>query len=292
MTNKKQYTIKEQVLKDLKINKSVPYITQLMIRIEREETPSAIKRTMGTDFKTTEKIRNLIPQIKEGWSKAPEEIDAEEYSQAERYRQRKIWDMPTKIEDMGRPWGDIKDFVDFKIEDMNRYDDLQELEKLVPEHFWSRKHLEDIGMDQNESLSFLSEYHQLNVRKLKNSGTVYEHSYTKKFRGYDRFIYILFEVFFRTMDNEIPYPYFTLAMDYALQSIRTGDRTLFIQAKLMIAYRIWKDNNLGFQQSLRRYLSDSKVTGNAIQKLENTIKEIENLQIEMKKLRKKKDGAE
>ena len=94
------------------------------------------------------------------------------------------------------------------------------------------------------------------------------------------------------MDNKIPYPYFTLAMDYALQSIRTGDRTLFIQANLMVSYRVWDGNPLGFQQALRSYIKDSKVSGNAIKQLDNTFKEILNVEKEMKKLPKKKDGAE
>ena len=67
MTRKRQYTVREKVLKDLKINKSVLYMANFIKRVDNGEQPSDLKRSMGIDYKTTQKFLALIPEIKEGW---------------------------------------------------------------------------------------------------------------------------------------------------------------------------------------------------------------------------------
>jgi len=272
MTKKRQYTAREQVLKDLKINKSVLYMTDFMKRVENGQRPSDLKKFIGLDYKTAQKFLILIPEIKKGWEKAPEPIGKENFSAREQYRKKYPWDLNTAtMEDTGSPWDTDEEFVDFTIEDMLRRDDLEELEKLVPEHLWSIQHLEFITLNGD----YLVEYHKLNARKIAYSGLKRERNYVKWFREYKRFVYMHLEVFFRTIDKEIPESYFNLAMEFALESFNSGDRNLLIRAKLMVSCKIWKDGiNLNrFKTALNSYTNDARVTNRAVEQIEKTIEE-------------------
>ena len=235
---------------------------------------------MGIDYKTTQKFLALIPEIKEGWEKSPDPIGKENFSAREQYKRKYPWDLNTAtMDDMGQPLDDTLPFVDFTIEDINRYDDLIELQKLVPEHLWSIQHLDSISL----GVDYLSEYHKLNARRIAHSGLKRERNYVKVFREYKRFVYMHLEVFFKTTDPTIPKHYFNLAMEFALESFSSGDRNLLIRAKLMVSYRIWlNDNNLErFRAALNSYTNDARVTNRAVEQIEKTIEE-----------ETEKDGAE
>ena len=280
MTRKRQYTVREKVLKDLKINKSVLYMADFIKRVDNGEQPSDLKKSMGIDYKTTQKFLALIPEIKEGWEKSPDPIGKENFSAREQYKRKYPWDLNTAtMDDMGQPLDDTLPFVDFTIEDINRYDDLIELQKLVPEHLWSIQHLDSISL----GVDYLSEYHKLNARRIAHSGLKRERNYVKVFREYKRFVYMHLEVFFKTTDPTIPKHYFNLAMEFALESFSSGDRNLLIRAKLMVSYRIWlNDNNLErFRTALISYTNDARVTNRAVEQIEKTIEE-----------ETEKDGAE
>ena len=280
MTRKRQYTVREKVLKDLKINKSVLYMADFIKRVDNGEQPSDLKKSMGIDYKTTQKFLALIPEIKEGWEKSPDPIGKENFSAREQYKRKYPWDLNTAtMDDMGQPLDDTLPFVDFTIEDINRYDDLIELQKLVPEHLWSIQHLDSISL----GVDYLSEYHKLNARRIAHSGLKRERNYVKVFREYKRFVYMHLEVFFKTTDPTIPKHYFNLAMEFALESFSSGDRNLLIRAKLMVSYRIWlNDNNLErFRTALTSYTNDARVTNRAVEQIEKTIEE-----------ETEKDGAE
>ena len=281
MTRKRQYTVREKVLKDLKINKSVLYMADFIKRVDNGEQPSDLKRSMGIDYKTTQKFLALIPEIKEGWEKSPDPIGKENFSAREQYKKKYPWELNPTMDDMGQPLDETLKYVDFEIEDLNRYDDLQELEKLVPEHLWSVKHLTSESI--NLGVDYLSEYHKLNARRIAHSGIKEERYYVKEFREYKRFVYMYLEVFFKTTDPTIPKHYFNLAMEFALESFSSGDRNLLIRAKLMVSYRIWlNDNNLErFRAALNSYTNDARVTNRAVEQIEKTIEE-----------ETEKDGAE
>ena len=89
MTRKRQYTVREKVLKDLKINKSVLYMANFIKRVDNGEQPSDLKRSMGIDYKTTQKFLALIPEIKEGWEKSPDPIGKENFSAREQFKRKK-----------------------------------------------------------------------------------------------------------------------------------------------------------------------------------------------------------
>jgi len=276
MTKKRQYTAREQVLKDLNINKSVLYMADFMKRVESGQTPSGLKKFIGLDYKTTQKFLMLIPEIKEGWAKTPEPIGKENFSAQEQYRKRYPWDLLPDEEDIGLTWEQIAPFVDFKLEDMNRYDDLIELEKLVPEYLWSVHNLRFLGLDAE----YLTEYHKLNVKRIAYSGLKRERYYLKEFSEYNRFVYMHLEVFFRTLDRTIPEPYLNLAIEYALQSFSSGDRSLLVRAKLIVTYRIWcKGGGIyetsGFREALKSYTGDARVTNRIMESIEKQIKEFE-----------------
>ena len=279
MTRKRQYTVREKVLKDLKINKSVLYMANFIKRVDNGEQPSDLKRSMGIDYKTTQKFLALIPEIKEGWEKSPDPIGKENFSAREQFKRKYPWEFNPTMDDMGRPIEETLKYTDLKIEDINRYDDLQELEKLVPEHLWSIQHLDSISL----GVDYLSEYHKLNARRIAHSGIKEERNYVKVFREYKRFVYMHLEVFFKTTDPTIPKHYFNLAMEFALESFSSGDRNLLIRAKLMVSYRIWlNDNNLErFRTALNSYTNDARVTNRAVEQIEKTIEE-----------ETEKDGAE
>ena len=279
MTRKRQYTVREKVLKDLKINKSVLYMANFIKRVDNGEQPSDLKRSMGIDYKTTQKFLALIPEIKEGWEKSPDPIGRENFSAREQFKRKYPWELNPTMDDMGRPIEETLKYTDLKIEDINRYDDLQELEKLVPEHLWSIQHLDSISL----GVDYLSEYHKLNARRIAHSGIKEERNYVKVFREYNRFVYMHLEVFFKTTDPTIPKHYFNLAMEFALESFSSGDRNLLIRAKLMVSYRIWlNDNNLErFRAALNSYTNDARVTNRAVEQIEKTIEE-----------ETEKDGAE
>ena len=281
MTRKRQYTVREKVLKDLKINKSVLYMANFIKRVDNGEQPSDLKRSMGIDYKTTQKFLALIPEIKEGWEKSPDPIGKENFSAREQFKRKYPWEFNPTMDDMGRPIEETLKYTDLKIEDINRYDDLQELEKLVPEHLWSVKHLTSESI--NLGVDYLSEYHKLNARRIAHSGIKEERNYVKVFREYNRFVYMHLEVFFKTTDPTIPKHYFNLAMEFALESFSSGDRNLLIRAKLMVSYRIWlNDNNLErFRAALNSYTNDARVTNRAVEQIEKTIEE-----------ETEKDGAE
>ena len=281
MTRKRQYTVREKVLKDLKINKSVLYMADFIKRVDNGEQPSDLKRSMGIDYKTTQKFLALIPEIKEGWEKSPDPIGKENFSAREQFKRKYPWEFNPTMDDMGRPIEETLKYTDLKIEDINRYDDLQELEKLVPEHLWSVKHLTSESI--NLGVDYLSEYHKLNARRIAHSGIKEERYYVKEFREYKRFVYMYLEVFFKTTDPTIPKHYFNLAMEFALESFSSGDRNLLIRAKLMVSYRIWlNDNNLErFRAALNSYTNDARVTNRAVEQIEKTIEE-----------ETEKDGAE
>lgn len=281
MTRKRQYTVREKVLKDLKINKSVLYMANFIKRVDNGEQPSDLKRSMGIDYKTTQKFLALIPEIKEGWEKSPDPIGKENFSAREQFKRKYPWEFNPTMDDMGRPIEETLKYTDLKIEDINRYDDLQELEKLVPEHLWSVKHLTSESI--NLGVDYLSEYHKLNARRIAHSGIKEERYYVKEFREYKRFVYMYLEVFFKTTDPTIPKHYFNLAMEFALESFSSGDRNLLIRAKLMVSYRIWlNDNNLErFRAALNSYTNDARVTNRAVEQIEKTIEE-----------ETEKDGAE
>ena len=281
MTRKRQYTVREKVLKDLKINKSVLYMANFIKRVDNGEQPSDLKRSMGIDYKTTQKFLALIPEIKEGWEKSPDPIGKENFSAREQFKRKYPWEFNPTMDDMGRPIEETLKYTDLKIEDINRYDDLQELEKLVPEHLWSVKHLTSESI--NLGVDYLSEYHKLNARRIAKSGLKRERYYVKEFREYKRFVYMYLEVFFKTTDPTIPKHYFNLAMEFALESFSSGDRNLLIRAKLMVSYRIWlNDNNLErFRAALNSYTNDARVTNRAVEQIEKTIEE-----------ETEKDGAE
>ena len=279
MTRKRQYTVREKVLKDLKINKSVLYMTEFIKRVDNGDKPSDLKKSMGLDYKTTQKFLMLIPEIKEGWEKSPDPIGKENFSAREQFKRKYPWEFNPTMDDMGRPIEETLKYTDLKIEDINRYDDLQELEKLVPEHLWSIQHLDSISL----GVDYLSEYHKLNARRIAKSGLKRERYYVKEFREYKRFVYMYLEVFFKTTDPTIPKHYFNLAMEFALESFSSGDRNLLIRAKLMVSYRIWlNDNNLErFRAALNSYTNDARVTNRAVEQIEKTIEE-----------ETEKDGAE
>ena len=281
MTRKRQYTVREKVLKDLKINKSVLYMANFIKRVDNGEQPSDLKRSMGIDYKTTQKFLALIPEIKEGWEKSPDPIGKENFSAREQFKRKYPWEFNPTMDDMGRPIEETLKYTDLKIEDINRYDDLQELEKLVPEHLWSVKHLTSESI--NLGVDYLSEYHKLNARRIAHSGIKEERNYVKVFREYKRFVYMHLEVFFKTTDPTIPKHYFNLAMEFALESFSSGDRNLLTRAKLMVSYRIWlNDNNLErFRTALTSYTNDARVTNRAVEQIEKTIEE-----------ETEKDGAE
>ena len=281
MTRKRQYTVREKVLKDLKINKSVLYMANFIKRVDNGEQPSDLKRSMGIDYKTTQKFLALIPEIKEGWEKSPDPIGKENFSAREQFKRKYPWEFNPTMDDMGRPIEETLKYTDLKIEDINRYDDLQELEKLVPEHLWSVKHLTSESI--NLGVDYLSEYHKLNARRIAHSGIKEERNYVKVFREYNRFVYMHLEVFFKTTDPTIPKHYFNLAMEFALESFSSGDRNLLTRAKLMVSYRIWlNDNNLErFRTALTSYTNDARVTNRAVEQIEKTIEE-----------ETEKDGAE
>ena len=269
------------MLKDLKINKSVLYMANFIKRVDNGEQPSDLKRSMGIDYKTTQKFLALIPEIKEGWEKSPDPIGKENFSAREQYKKKYPWELNPTMDDMGQPLDETLKYVDFEIEDLNRYDDLQELEKLVPEHLWSVKHLTSESI--NLGVDYLSEYHKLSARRIAHSGIKEERYYVKEFREYKRFVYMHLEVFFKTTDPTIPKHYFNLAMEFALESFSSGDRNLLIRAKLMVSYRIWlNDNNLErFRAALNSYTNDARVTNRAVEQIEKTIEE-----------ETEKDGAE
>ena len=281
MTRKRQYTVREKVLKDLKINKSVLYMANFIKRVDNGEQPSDLKRSMGIDYKTTQKFLALIPEIKEGWEKSPDPIGKENFSAREQFKRKYPWEFNPTMDDMGRPIEETLKYTDLKIEDINRYDDLQELEKLVPEHLWSVQHLTSESI--NLGVDYLSEYHKLSARRIAHSGIKKERNYVKVFREYKRFVYMHLEVFFKTTDPTIPTHYFNLAMEFALESFSSGDRNLLIRAKLMVSYRIWlNDNNLErFRAALNSYTNDARVTNRAVEQIEKTIEE-----------ETEKDGAE
>ena len=281
MTRKRQYTVREKVLKDLKINKSVLYMADFIKRVDNGEQPSDLKKSMGIDYKTTQKFLALIPEIKEGWEKSPDPIGRENFSAREQFKRKYPWELNPTMDDMGRPIEETLKYTDLKIEDINRYDDLQELEKLVPEHLWSVKHLTSESI--NLGVDYLSEYHKLSARRIAHSGIKKERNYVKVFREYKRFVYMHLEVFFKTTDPTIPKHYFNLAMEFALESFSSGDRNLLIRAKLMVSYRIWlNDNNLErFRTALNSYTNDARVTNRAVEQIEKTIEE-----------ETEKDGAE
>ena len=273
MTRKRQYTVREKVLKDLKINKSVLYMSDFIKRVESGQTPSGLKKYIGVDYKTTQKFLALIPEIKEGWEKSPDPIGKENFSAREQFKRKYPWEFNPTMDDMGRPIEETLKYTDLKIEDINRYDDLQELEKLVPEHLWSVKHLTSESI--NLGVDYLSEYHKLSARRIAHSGIKKERNYVKVFREYKRFVYMHLEVFFKTTDPTIPKHYFNLAMEFALESFSSGDRNLLIRAKLMVSYRIWlNDNNLErFRAALNSYTNDARVTNRAVEQIEKTIEE-------------------
>ena len=215
MTRKRQYTVREKVLKDLKINKSVLYMADFIKRVDNGEQPSDLKKSMGIDYKTTQKFLALIPEIKEGWEKSPDPIGKENFSAREQFKRKYPWEFNPTMDDMGRPIEETLKYTDLKIEDINRYDDLQELEKLVPEHLWSVKHLTSESI--NLGVDYLSEYHKLSARRIAHSGIKKERNYVKVFREYKRFVYMHLEVFFKTTDPTIPKHYFNLAMEFALE---------------------------------------------------------------------------
>jgi len=262
-------------------------MTDFMKRVENGQRPSDLKKFIGLDYKTAQKFLILIPEIKKGWEKAPEPIGKENFSAREQYRKKYPWDLNTAtMEDTGSPWDTDEEFVDFTIEDMLRRDDLEELEKLVPEHLWSIQHLEFITLNGD----YLVEYHKLNARKIAYSGLKRERNYVKWFREYKRFVYMHLEVFFRTIDKEIPESYFNLAMEFALESFNSGDRNLLIRAKLIVTYRIWEfKGNVTktdeqwrlFKEALRGYTGDARVANRAVEQIQKTLNE----EIE-------KDGAE
>ena len=279
MTRKRQYTVREKVLKDLKINKSVLYMADFIKRVDNGEQPSDLKKSMGIDYKTTQKFLALIPEIKEGWEKSPDPIGKENFSAREQFKRKYPWEFNPTMDDMGRPIEETLKYTDLKIEDINRYDDLIELQKLVPEHLWSIQHLDSISL----GVDYLSEYHKLNARRIAHSGLKRERNYVKVFREYKRFVYMHLEVFFKTTDPTIPKHYFNLAMEFALESFSSGDRNLLTRAKLMVSYRIWlNDNNLErFRTALTSYTNDARVTNRAVEQIEKTIEE-----------ETEKDGAE
>ena len=279
MTRKRQYTVREKVLKDLKINKSVLYMANFIKRVDNGEQPSDLKRSMGIDYKTTQKFLALIPEIKEGWEKSPDPIGRENFSAREQFKRKYPWELNPTMDDMGRPIEETLKYTDLKIEDINRYDDLIELQKLVPEHLWSIQHLDSISL----GVDYLSEYHKLTARRIAHSGIKEERYYVKEFREYKRFVYMYLEVFFKTTDPTIPKHYFNLAMEFALESFSSGDRNLLTRAKLMVSYRIWlNDNNLErFRAALNSYSNDARVTNRAVEQIEKTIEE-----------ETEKDGAE
>ena len=278
MTRKRQYTVREKVLKDLKINESVLYMSDFIKRVESGQTPSGLKKSIGLDYKTTQKFLALIPEIKEGWEKAPIPIGKENFSAQEQYRKRYPWDLLPDEEDIGLTWEQIKDYVDFTLEDMNRYDDLIELQKLVPEHLWSIQHLDSISL----GVDYLSEYHKLNAKRIAYSGLKRERYYLKEFSEYNRFVYMHLEVFFRTIDKEIPESYFNLAMEFALESFNSGDRNLLLRAKLIVSYKLWEfEGNViqtdgryaEFKEALNSYTNDARVTNRVVEQIEKTIEE-------------------
>ena len=281
MTRKRQYTVREKVLKDLKINKSVLYMTEFIKRVDNGDKPSDLKKAMGLDYKTTQKFLMLIPEIKEGWEKSPDPIGKENFSAREQFKRKYPWEFNPTMDDMGRPIEETLKYTDLKIEDINRYDDLQELEKLVPEHLWSVKHLTSESI--NLGVDYLSEYHKLSARRIAHSGSKNAPNYGKGVREYKRFVYMHLEVFFKTTDPTIPKHYFNLAMEFALESFSSGDRNLLTRAKLMVSYRIWlNDNNLErFRTALNSYTNDARVTNRAVEQIEKTIEE-----------ETEKDGAE
>ena len=278
MTRKRQYTVREKVLKDLKINKSVLYMSDFIKRVESGQTPSGLKKSIGLDYKTTQKFLMLIPEIKEGWEKSPDPIGKENFSAREQYKKKYPWELNPTMDDMGQPLDETLKYVDFEIEDLNRYDDLQELEKLVPEHLWSIQHLDSISL----GVDYLSEYHKLNARRIAKSGLKRERYYVKEFREYKRFVYMHLEVFFRTIDKEIPESYFNLAMEFALESFNSGDRNLLLRAKLIVSYKLWEfEGNViqtdgryaEFKEALNSYTNDARVTNRVVEQIEKTIEE-------------------
>ena len=278
MTRKRQYTVREKVLKDLKINKSVLYMSDFIKRVESGQTPSGLKKSIGLDYKTTQKFLALIPEIKEGWEKSPDPIGKENFSAREQYKKKYPWELNPTMDDMGQPLDETLKYVDFEIEDLNRYDDLQELEKLVPEHLWSIQHLDSISLGVN----YLSEYHKLNAKRIAYSGLKRERYYLKEFSEYNRFVYMHLEVFFRTIDKEIPESYFNLAMEFALESFNSGDRNLLLRAKLIVSYKLWEfEGNViqtdgryaEFKEALNSYTNDARVTNRVVEQIEKTIEE-------------------
>ena len=278
MTRKRQYTVREKVLKDLKINKSVLYMTEFIKRVDNGDKPSDLKKSMGLDYKTTQKFLMLIPEIKEGWEKSPDPIGKENFSAREQYKKKYPWELNPTMDDMGQPLDETLKYVDFEIEDLNRYDDLQELEKLVPEHLWSIQHLDSISL----GVDYLSEYHKLNAKRIAYSGLKRERYYLKEFSEYNRFVYMHLEVFFRTIDKEIPESYFNLAMEFALESFNSGDRNLLLRAKLIVSYKLWEfEGNViqtdgryaEFKEALNSYTNDARVTNRVVEQIEKTIEE-------------------
>ena len=280
MVRQKQYTIREQVLKDLKINKTVSYMVEFIKRIENRETPTAIKRAMGTSEKTTAKFQVLIPQIKEAWSKDPEPFDAQQYSTMEQFRKRNPSIFPRSIEDNQIDLTQILGYVDFDESDILRLEKLREVIALVPEYFWSIQHLELLGLD----MDYLTEYHELNAIRLDSIEYYGGHYYIKRFRNFNRYIYKHYEVFFKTIDKDIPDSYLNIVMNLAMESFDRGDSQLLTRAKLIVSYKLWEfEGNVSatdgrytaFKEALRRYTHDARVTNRIAEDIEKQVKEFE-----------------
>ena len=131
-------------------------------------------------------------------------------------------------------------------------------EKRMPKDWeWSIKSLEKIGI--RDALDILKDFDRLffarDRAEIKADPASFgiPHPYLRKFKGFERYLYLLHLVSLASLSTDAPYNYLTYASDLYTRGVLKNDISIWTTAEGILRYAIWESdqNQVAFHQSLQ-----------------------------------------
>ena len=126
---------------------------------------------------------------------------------------------------------------------------------------WSLGNLENIGLTEDTALEILAEYDELEAARSRSEFTATTRSqpepgtYLRKFRGFERYLSILYLVILMTRYPKSLLKYAKPASYLYARGLIAGDVSMCTYGENILRYAIWKGekHREAFNKSLRRY---------------------------------------
>jgi hypothetical protein len=134
-------------------------------------------------------------------------------------------------------------------------------ELLGDQWLWSVGNLEQIGLPEDVALEILEEYDELEAARSSSEFTaeilsrLEPRTYLRKFRGFERYLSILYLVILMKRYPKSPLQYVEPASVLYARGLITGDASMRTFAENILRYAIWKGekHREAYNKSLRRY---------------------------------------